>query len=41
MVACGQATALRILELQLEGTRRMSSRDFINGAHIEVGAKLG
>ena len=41
VVACGQATALRILELQLEGTRRMSARDFINGAHIEVGAVLG
>ena len=41
MVACGQATALRILELQLEGTRRMSARDFLNGAHIEVGARLG
>jgi len=41
MVACGQATALRILELQLEGTRRMCARDFINGAHIEAGAKLG
>jgi methionyl-tRNA formyltransferase len=41
MVACGQATALRILELQLEGSHRMSARDFINGAHIEVGTKLG
>jgi methionyl-tRNA formyltransferase len=41
VVACGQTTALRILELQLEGTRRMSARDFINGAHIEVGAVLG
>jgi len=41
VVASGQATALRILEIQFEGGRRMSARDFINGAHIEVGATVG
>jgi methionyl-tRNA formyltransferase len=41
VVACGQATALRIQEVQLEGGRRMSARDFMNGAHIEVGRILG
>ncbi|MDX6576004.1 MAG: methionyl-tRNA formyltransferase, partial [Blastocatellia bacterium] len=40
-VACGAQTALRILELQLEDSRRMSARDFLNGAHIKVGDVLG
>jgi methionyl-tRNA formyltransferase len=41
VVACGQGTALRIREVQLEGGRRMSARDLMNGAHIEVGQILG
>ncbi|MEQ1644617.1 MAG: hypothetical protein ABL959_14305 [Pyrinomonadaceae bacterium] len=28
-------------ELQAEGKRRMSVRDFLNGVSIEVGEKLG
>jgi methionyl-tRNA formyltransferase len=40
-VACGAQTALRILDLQLEDSRRMSARDFLNGAHIKVGDVLG
>ena len=36
-VACGSSTSLRVLELQLEGARRMSARDFLNGAHVKVG----
>jgi methionyl-tRNA formyltransferase len=41
LVACGAATALRIAELQPEDSRRMSARDFINGAHVEVGESVG
>jgi methionyl-tRNA formyltransferase len=41
VVACGNETALLILELQLEDSRRMSTRDFLNGAHIKVGDLLG
>lgn len=41
VVGCGGATALRILELQPEDSRRMSARDFLNGAHIKVGDLLG
>jgi methionyl-tRNA formyltransferase len=41
LVACGAATALRILELQPEDSRRMSARDFLNGAHIKTGDVLG
>ena len=41
LVACGGQTALRILELQPEDSRRMSARDFLNGAHLKVGDLLG
>src|SRR5882672_6641322 len=41
VVACGGATRLRITEVQLEGKRPMPSRDFLNGARLQVGAKLG
>jgi methionyl-tRNA formyltransferase len=40
IVAAGSATVLHILELQSEGARRMSARDFLNGAHIKVGEKF-
>ncbi len=41
VVACGNETALQILELQIEGKRRMSERDFLNGIKIEAGETLG
>jgi methionyl-tRNA formyltransferase len=41
LVACGDETSLRILELQPEDSRRMSTRDFLNGAHPKVGIVLG
>jgi methionyl-tRNA formyltransferase len=41
LIACGAATALRILELQPEDSRRMNARDFLNGSHARVGDVLG
>jgi methionyl-tRNA formyltransferase len=41
VVACGNSTALQITELQLEGSRRMAARDFINGFHPQTGGTLG
>jgi methionyl-tRNA formyltransferase len=41
IVTCGGKTALRLLELQLEGKRRMVARDFINGTHVKVGDFIG
>jgi methionyl-tRNA formyltransferase len=41
IVACGDGTALRVLEVQPQDSRRMSARDFINGTHIAVGEQLG
>ncbi|MBD0373040.1 MAG: methionyl-tRNA formyltransferase [Pyrinomonadaceae bacterium] len=41
VVACGDETALRLQEVQPEGKRRMSVRDFLNGAHARAGERLG
>lgn len=41
VVACGGSFALRITEVRLEGKRAMPARDFLNGAQLQVGAKLG
>ena len=41
VVTAGESTALRIIQLQMEGSRRMSARDFINGLHLQVGESLG
>jgi methionyl-tRNA formyltransferase len=40
-IACGDGTALRVSELQVEGGRRMRARDFLNGARVSVGERLG
>ena len=41
IIECGSGTTLNILELQLEGKRRVGARDFINGLHPVVGDRLG
>jgi methionyl-tRNA formyltransferase len=41
IAGCGQGSALEILELQLEGKKRMSARDLINGYQLKTGEKLG
>jgi methionyl-tRNA formyltransferase len=41
VICCRDKTALRVLELQPEDSRRMTARDFLNGAHIKVGDVLG
>ncbi len=41
LVGCGRDTALELLELQVEGKRRMSAADFINGYRPTPGEKLG
>jgi methionyl-tRNA formyltransferase len=38
---CGDNTALEITELQLEGKKRMSARDFANGYRPNPGERLG
>ncbi|MEP6849301.1 MAG: methionyl-tRNA formyltransferase [Acidobacteriota bacterium] len=41
IIACGSGTALRVEELQLEGKRRMPTRDFLNGVRPLAGEGLG
>jgi len=41
VVACGGGTALGLEELQPEGKQRMRARDFLNGARLRVGERLG
>jgi methionyl-tRNA formyltransferase len=41
LVGCGEQTAIVIGELQLEGKRRMSTREFINGYQPKAGERLG
>jgi methionyl-tRNA formyltransferase len=40
VVACGEGTQIEILELQPEGRRAMSAREFLAGHHIEPGARF-
>lgn len=41
VVSCGGGTALKVDEVQPEGKRRMSVRDFLNGVKIVPGERLG
>ncbi|HSS21411.1 MAG TPA: methionyl-tRNA formyltransferase [Pyrinomonadaceae bacterium] len=41
IVQCGGQTALQLIEVQPEAKRRMATRDFLNGAHLKVGDRLG
>lgn len=41
VVGCGVGTRLRIRELQPEGRRAMSARDFLAGRHLAPGTRLG
>jgi methionyl-tRNA formyltransferase len=41
IVKCGNETELRVLEVQPEARRRMSVRDFLNGAHLKIGDRFG
>jgi len=40
-VGCGNETALELLEVQVEGKKRSSARDFIHGYRPKAGEKLG
>jgi len=40
-VVCGQGTLLDLLELQLEGRKRLPAREFLNGVRPAAGERLG
>jgi methionyl-tRNA formyltransferase len=41
IVACGGGDAVCLSEVQVEGKRRMSARDFLNGLRVRAGEVLG
>ena len=41
ILACGQDTYLRLVEIQPEGKKRMVVRDFLNGTRIRAGDQFG
>jgi methionyl-tRNA formyltransferase len=41
LVGCGGSTALELLEVQPEGKKRISARDFVHGYRPETGEKIG
>ena len=40
-VGCGHDTSLELLELQLEGKKRTTAKEFVQGYHPKLGEKLG
>jgi methionyl-tRNA formyltransferase len=40
-VVCGQGTRLEVKELQVEGRKRLSAYEFLNGVHLKPGERLG
>lgn len=40
-IGCGDNTRVLVREMQLEGKRRMTARDFANGAHLHAGMRFG
>ncbi len=41
VVGCGHGTALNLIEIQLDGKRRMTAQEFINGYRPKAGERLG
>src|SRR6185503_4585441 len=41
VVACAQGTWIEVTELQLEGKKRMTAAEFLRGAALKSGARLG
>jgi methionyl-tRNA formyltransferase len=41
LAACGERTWLAVEEVQLEGRKRVSARDFANGARLQPGERFG
>lgn len=41
LVGCGQSTSLELMEIQIEGKKRSSGKDFIHGYRPQPGEKLG
>ena len=40
VIACGNNTAIKLLEIQLEGSKRMETKQWLMGKKIELGTKF-
>jgi methionyl-tRNA formyltransferase len=41
LIACGERTELELIEVQVEGRKRMSGTAFMNGHHLQDDEMLG
>lgn len=41
IVGCGNQTAIKLVEVQYEGSKRMGGPDFLRGQRVQLGDKLG
>jgi methionyl-tRNA formyltransferase len=41
IVGCGEGTAMELVEVQLEGKKRMAAADFLRGHQLQSGDRLG
>lgn len=41
LAGCGAGTQLEITELQMEGRKRISAREFANGVHLQASERMG
>jgi methionyl-tRNA formyltransferase len=41
LVACAQNTLLELIEVQLEGKKRLEAAEFLRGMQLSAGARLG
>jgi methionyl-tRNA formyltransferase len=41
LAGCGQGTVLELSEVQIEGKRRMTAQEFINGYRPRTGDRFG
>jgi methionyl-tRNA formyltransferase len=41
LVACGEGTALQLDAVQLEGRKRVTAREFVNGARLQAAERFG
>ncbi|HEX7727847.1 MAG TPA: methionyl-tRNA formyltransferase, partial [Terracidiphilus sp.] len=41
LVACAQGTWIELMELQLEGKKRLTAAEFLRGTKLDAGTRLG
>ena len=41
LIGCGEGTVLDLIEVQMEGRKRISAESFLNGQHLKEDEMLG